>query len=160
ALFTREKSIAVTRSDSDAICPVKQSFVSNVTTAPGSTSSTGSRSGPKAQITSSRETRCSVATAIGGEILRPGPGGVRPAAAGHRRDDLAACEILVRIGRQHDQVSEITREQPAAATLLVGQPRRCDTCGLERLLDRQRLLFPPREARADACERIELFDRR
>src|SRR4029450_1891220 len=45
ALFTREKSIAVTRSSSDWICPVKQSFVSKVTTAPGSTSSTGSGGG-------------------------------------------------------------------------------------------------------------------
>jgi hypothetical protein len=64
ALFTRSKSIPVTRSSSEAICPVKQSFVSKRTTEPGSTSSTGSRSGPNAQMISSRVTMLSVATAI------------------------------------------------------------------------------------------------
>ena len=56
ALLTREKSMSLTRSASDWICPVKQSFVSKRTVAPGSTSSTGSRSGPKPQITWSRVT--------------------------------------------------------------------------------------------------------
>ena len=55
APLMREKSIPVTRSLSLVICPVKQSFVSNVTVSPGSTSRTGTRSGPKAQTTSSRE---------------------------------------------------------------------------------------------------------
>src|SRR5215831_2818636 len=119
ALFTREKSIAVTRSASDAICPVKQSFVSNVRTAPGSTSSTGSRSGPKLQITSSRETRCPVAPAIGAPILLPGRRVVDPAPAGHRRDDLAGVEILERVGREDDEVGEIARDELAAAPLVV-----------------------------------------
>ena len=63
APLIRDMSISVTRSSSLRICPVKQSFVSNVTVSPGSTSSTGTRSGPKAQITSSREIRWFVATA-------------------------------------------------------------------------------------------------
>ena len=41
ALLIRDRSISVTRSSSLRICPVKQSFVSNVTMSPGSTSSTG-----------------------------------------------------------------------------------------------------------------------
>src|SRR3954453_17573595 len=61
ALLTRSKSISVTRSCSDVICPVKQSFVSNVTVSPGSTSSTGWRSGPNDQITWSRDRRCDCA---------------------------------------------------------------------------------------------------
>ena len=63
ALLIRDKSISVTRSSSERIWPVKQSFVSKVTVSPGSTSSTGSRSGPNDQITWSREIRCVVATA-------------------------------------------------------------------------------------------------
>src|SRR4051794_17569553 len=159
ALFTREKSIAVTRSSSDAIWPVKQSFVSKVTTAPGSTSSAGSSSGPKPQITSSRETRCPVATAIGAAILLPGRRVMNPTPAGHRRDDLAAREILERIRRENDEVCEKTGEQLAAAALVVGQPRWCDARRLQRLLKRQRFLGAPLEAAADARERIELFDR-
>ena len=58
ALLMRPRSMSVTRSVSLVICPVKQSFVSKVTTSPGSTSRTGSRSGPKAQITWSRVSRC------------------------------------------------------------------------------------------------------
>src|SRR4051794_14794289 len=160
ALFTRAKSIAVTRSSSDAIWPVKQSFVSNVTTAPGSTSSTGSRSGPKPQITSSRETRCSVATAIGAAILLPGRRVMNPAPAGHRRDDLAAREILVRIRRENDQVREEAGQQLAAAPLVVGQPCGRHARRLQRLIERHRLLFAPFEATADARQRIELFHRR
>src|SRR3954470_12440780 len=160
ALFTRVKSIAVTRSSSEAICPVKQSFVSNVTTAPGSTSSTCSRFGPKPQITSSRETRCSVATAIGAAILLPGRRVMNPPTAAHRCDDLAAVEIVVRIRRQNDEVCEKTRQQLAAAPFVVRQPRWSHACGLERLLERHRFLRPPLEAAADACQRIELFDRR
>jgi hypothetical protein len=53
---TLSKSISVTRSDSLWIWPVKQSFVSSVTTEPGSTSSTASMSGSNAQTTSSRPT--------------------------------------------------------------------------------------------------------
>ena len=60
ALLIRERSISVTRSSSLRIWPVKQSFVSNVTTSPGSTSSTGSRSGPNDQMTSSRQMRCAM----------------------------------------------------------------------------------------------------
>src|ERR1700704_3963327 len=59
ALLIRERSISVTRSSSLRICPVKQSFVSNVTVSPGSTSSTGWRSGPNDQITWSRDRRYS-----------------------------------------------------------------------------------------------------
>src|SRR3954471_6696709 len=55
ALLIRERSISVTRSSSLRIWPVKQSFVSNVTVSPGSTSRAGRRSGPKAQTTSSRD---------------------------------------------------------------------------------------------------------
>src|SRR5437899_381891 len=55
ALLMRDMSIPVTRSSSLRIWPVKQSFVSNVTTSPGSTSSTGWRSGPNDQITWSRD---------------------------------------------------------------------------------------------------------
>jgi hypothetical protein len=57
APLIRERSISVTRSSSLRICPVKQSFVSKVTTSPGSTSSTGWRSGPNDQITWSRDRR-------------------------------------------------------------------------------------------------------
>src|SRR5919109_4751185 len=64
APLMRLKSISVTRSSSDRIWPVKQSFVSILTTAPGSTSTTGSMSGPKDQITLSRPmTSCASATA-------------------------------------------------------------------------------------------------
>ena len=45
ALLIRPRSISVTRSSSLRIWPEKQSFVSNVTTSPGSTSSTGSQVG-------------------------------------------------------------------------------------------------------------------
>ena len=51
ALLIRERSISVTRSSSLRIWPVKQSFVSKVTTSPGSTSSLCWRSGPNDQIT-------------------------------------------------------------------------------------------------------------
>src|SRR3954451_6204402 len=61
ALLMRERSISVTRSLSLVICPVKQSFVSKVTVSPGSTSSTGWRSGPNDQITWSRDRRCDCA---------------------------------------------------------------------------------------------------
>src|SRR5690348_11676482 len=57
ALLMRDRSISVTRSSSLRICPVKQSFVSKVTVSPGSTSSTGWRSGPNDQITSLRGRR-------------------------------------------------------------------------------------------------------
>src|SRR3954451_8906603 len=60
ALLIRERSISVTRSSSLWICPVKQSFVSKVTTSPGSTSSTGWRSGPNDQTTSLSATRCCI----------------------------------------------------------------------------------------------------
>src|SRR5579884_1200499 len=62
ALLIRERSISVTRSSSLRIWPVKQSFVSKVTTSPGSTSSTGRRSGPNDQITSLRGRRWCCAT--------------------------------------------------------------------------------------------------
>src|SRR5580765_1672147 len=168
ALFTREKSIAVTRSSSDWICPVKQSLVSNVTTAPGSTSSTGSRCGPKPQITSSRETRCSVATAIGAAILLPRRRVEHPAAACHRRDDLAPAQVFDGIRREDDDVREVTRQQLAAAALVAAEPRRGDARRFERLLHRKCLLVVPRRAVVDrpqnaganAGERIELLDRR
>jgi hypothetical protein len=51
AELMRDMSISVTRSSSLRIWPVKQSFVSNVTTSPGLTWSTGSRSGPNDQMT-------------------------------------------------------------------------------------------------------------
>ena len=60
ALLRREKSTEVTRSSSLRIWPLKQSFVSKVTVSPGSTSRTGSSSGPKAQITCSRVSRCAM----------------------------------------------------------------------------------------------------
>ena len=95
---------------------MKQSFVSNVTTSPGSTSSTGSRSGPNAQITSSRETRCSVATAIDAAILSvPRRRVVHPAAADHRRDDLHLAQLLrlagERVAVEDDEVGEAARER-------------------------------------------------
>src|SRR5256714_32564 len=58
APLIRSRSISVTRSSSERIWPVKQSFVSKTTVSPGSTSSTGSRSGPNDQITWSRDSRC------------------------------------------------------------------------------------------------------
>src|SRR3954471_2090612 len=58
ALSIRSRSMSVTRSSSLRIWPVKQSFVSKVTTSPGSTSSTGWRSGPNDQITWSRDREC------------------------------------------------------------------------------------------------------
>src|SRR5436305_7742151 len=160
ALFTRAKSIAVTRSSSDAIWPVKQSLVSNVTTAPGSTSSTGSSSGPKPQNTSSRETRCSVTTAIGGAILLPGRRAMNPAPARHRRDDLAPGEILEWIRREHDEVRQEAGQQLAAAPLVVGQPGRRDAGRLQRLFERHRFLGAPLEPAADDRERIVFLDRR
>ena len=73
AELTRWKSIAVTRSASLWIWPVKQSFVSRVIMEPGSTSSTGSMFGPNAQTTSSRPMRWEVVVAISG----PPPGACR-----------------------------------------------------------------------------------
>src|SRR3989442_12638110 len=58
APLMRERSISVTRSASLLIWPVKQSFVWKVTVSPGSTSSTGWRSGPNDQITWSRDRKC------------------------------------------------------------------------------------------------------
>src|SRR5829696_2314420 len=51
--FTFEKSMSVTRSLSVWICPEKQSWVSKVTTSPGSTSKMGFISGPKPKTASS-----------------------------------------------------------------------------------------------------------
>src|SRR5918997_1918188 len=51
--LTRSKSISVTRSLSVCIWPEKQSWVSKVTTSPGSTSRTGFISGPKLKTASS-----------------------------------------------------------------------------------------------------------
>jgi hypothetical protein len=65
ALLIRSRSISVTRSSSLRIWPEKQSLVSNVTTDPGSTSSTGSSAGPNDQITWSRLTRWVIAISCG-----------------------------------------------------------------------------------------------
>src|SRR3954469_16287411 len=91
APLIRSRSISVTRSSSERIWPVKQSFVSNVTVSPGSTSSTGSRSGPNDQITSSRPRRCAVATAI-----TPAPGRPSPALRSRPPRRPAPCPLAGR----------------------------------------------------------------
>src|SRR5919199_3218546 len=69
APLIRSRSISVTRSSSERIWPVKQSFVSKTTVSPGSTSSTGSRSGPNDQITWSRVSRCCTGSLRWGDRL-------------------------------------------------------------------------------------------
>src|SRR5206468_2850868 len=145
-----------------------RSFIRTVSRSTSNTNVTGEstsatscpNSGPKPQITSSRETRCSVATAIGGAILLPGRRAMNPAPARHRRDDLAPGEILERIRREHDEVRQEAGQQLAAAPLVVGQPGRRDAGRLQRLFERHRFLGAPIEPAADARERIEFLDRR
>src|SRR5438309_10492205 len=94
ALLIRERSISVTRSSSLRICPVKQSFVSNVTLSPRSTSSTGWRSGPNDQITSSRDRRY-VANAL---VLDVHAVDVRQTAGPERDDQDGAGDPDRRVG--------------------------------------------------------------
>jgi len=116
ALLIRERSISVTRSFSLRIWPVKQSFVSKVTTSPGSTSSTGWRSGPNDQITSSREIRCCF-------ISIPGRRIVRPAAAEHGGYDLRLAQLLrfarERVAVEHDEVGVAAGYQRAPHALIM-----------------------------------------
>src|SRR3954465_13699874 len=85
ALLMRSRSMSVTRSASLRICPVKQSFVSKVTTSPGSTSSTGWRSGPNDQTTWSLESRCRATVRCHRLVL-----------------DVDAVDVLQLVGPRHD----------------------------------------------------------
>src|SRR5919197_4339327 len=124
ALLIRPMSISVTRSSSERIWPVKQSFVSKTTVSPGPTSSTGSRSGPNAQITWSRDSRCCtralrrhrlvldvhplhVAEPLG--LGRPQPDRQRDAD----RDpaDRDPVRVLNRVGRRELHVLVVEREE-------------------------------------------------
>src|SRR5579884_913440 len=124
ALLIRERSISVTRSSSLRICPVKQSFVSKVTTSPRSTSSTAWRSGPNDQITSLRGRRWCCATlrchrfvfdvdALHvAQLLRPGqrqPGGEHD--AGPDPGDRDPVRVLDRIRGDELVVLVVEREE-------------------------------------------------
>src|SRR6266550_5545778 len=114
APLIRERSISVTRSSSLRICPVKQSLVSNVTVSPGSTSRTGRRSGPKVQITWSRDRKlCCGILGCDGFVLDVHAvevrQAVRPEAHDEDRDDESddrvdardPIRVLERIRRRH-----------------------------------------------------------
>ena len=90
APLTRSKSIAVTRSASLWIWPVKQSFVSKVTTEPGSTSRTGSISGPKPQTIWSRVTLWSMTTVA---TAQPAGTGRVPISGGSRSTVSSSTKI-------------------------------------------------------------------
>src|SRR5437868_5112375 len=124
AELMRDRSISVTRSSSLRICPVKQSFVSNMTVSPGSTSSTGWRPGPNDQITSlrGREYRCGilrgdrlvfdvhtlhVAKPVRSRVHEPG-GQCDPDAYPGDRDPVG---VLDRIGRDELVVLVVQREE-------------------------------------------------
>src|SRR4051794_597172 len=122
ALLIRPRSTSVTRSSSDRIWPVKQSFVSKVTTSPGSTSSTGSRSGPNAQITWSRDSRCCCTGALHGLVLdvdalhvasAVGVGDHHPRREDRAGDDPAERDpvrVLDRVRRRELEVLVVERE--------------------------------------------------
>src|SRR3984893_10141110 len=114
ALLIRDRSISVTGSSSLRICPVKQSFVSNVTVSPGSTSRTGRRSGPNDQITWSRDRKlCCGILWRDGLVLDVHPvevgEAVRSELHDEDRDDdpddrvdaRYPVRVLERIGRRH-----------------------------------------------------------
>src|SRR3954453_16756719 len=123
ALLIRPRSFSVTRSASLRIWPVKQSFVSNVTTSPGSTSSTGWRSGPNDQITWSRERRCcctrrrlrivvdvdavDVRERLGLELRHED----RERNGEHHPGDRHPVRVLERVGRRHLDVLVVEREE-------------------------------------------------
>src|SRR5690242_2815375 len=130
ALLIRERSISVTRSSSLRIWPVKQSFVSKVTTSPGSTSSTGWRSGPNDQITSLRGRKCCCATfgchrfvfdvdAVDvGQLVRPHQDDV--GRQGEAEDDPGYVDpvaVLLRVGGRvlHELVVEREEEEHDSA---------------------------------------------
>src|SRR5919201_81882 len=124
APLIRSRSISVTRSSSERIWPVKQSFVSKTTVSPGSTSSTGSRSGPNAQIIWSRDSRCCTralrrhglvppvhaihfAEPVG--LGRPQPD--RQRDAGHDPADRDPVRVLDRVGGRELHVLVVEREE-------------------------------------------------
>src|ERR687888_801165 len=124
ALLIRSRSISVTRSSSERIWPVRQSFVWKTTVSPGSTSSTGSRSGPNAQSTWSRASRCCmralrrdrlvldvhalhVAEPLG--LGRPQPD--RQDDADRDPADRDPVRVLDRVGRRELHVLVVEREE-------------------------------------------------
>src|SRR5919201_2170373 len=124
ALLIRSRSISVTRSSSERIWPVKQSFVSKTTVSPGSTSSTGSRSGPNAQITWSRDSRCctralrrhrlvldvhALHVAEPFRLRRPQPD--RQRDAGHDPADRDPVRVLDRVRGRELHVLVVEREE-------------------------------------------------
>src|SRR5919197_3113404 len=129
APLIRSRSISVTRSSSERIWPVKQSFVSKTTVSPGSTSSTGSRSGPNDQITSSRDSRCCTDALRGhGLVLdvhalhvaeplgrgRPQPD--RQAEAGDDPADRDPVRVLDRVRGRELHVLVVEREEEEHCT--------------------------------------------
>src|SRR5438309_2771659 len=71
---------------------------------------------------------------------------VNPAAADHRGDDLNAHEVLERVAVEDDEVREIAGQELAPPALVAGEPRRRDAGRVQRLLERDSLLGPPRRA--------------
>src|SRR4051812_4738604 len=154
ALLIRDRSISVTRSSSLRIWPVKQSFVSKVTTSPGSTSSTGWRSGPNDQITSLRGTRCcailchrlvlDVHVLHVGDLVRPrqgqedreqdpesDPADVHPVAVLLRVDGRVLHELVVEreeeqddAGDRQDHVQQYVELLPQRAEVVHHRPER------------------------------------
>src|SRR3954451_23390627 len=99
--------------------------------------------------------------------LVPGRRVVYPAAVGHRGDHLGV-EVLPRVAVEDDEIRGLAGDEAAAAAFVPREPCGRDGCGVERLLDGQRLLWMPGRtvvdraayAGADARKRIELLDRR
>src|SRR6185437_7169873 len=124
ALLIRDRSISVTRSVSLRIWPVKQSFVSNVTVSPGSTSRAGRRSGPNDQMMWSDDRRYAcgtgrphrvvvdvdaihVAQAIGTRDREPD----RERDANHDPADRDPVRVLDRVRRLELHVLVVQREE-------------------------------------------------
>ena len=104
-------------------------------------------------------------------VLVPGWSAVDPAAADHRRDDLDVAQLVHRdrdrVAVEDDEIGEVAGQQLPPPSLVARQPRRGDRRGVERLLERQRLVRQPRatvvdraqDPRPDSRERVELLDR-
>src|SRR5258707_14551071 len=82
--------------------------------------------------------------------LAPGRWVVYPAAADHRRDDLDLRQLgwveRERVAVEHDEVGEAAGEERAADAFVVRKPRGSDARRVQRLLERDRLVGPPRRA--------------
>ena len=78
---------------------------------------------------------------------------MHPPSADHRRDDLHLAQLIGRdrdrVAVEHDEVGEPPGQEGAAAPLLAGEPGGRDGRGMERLLDRDRLVPAPRLSLVD-----------